>query len=267
LESFGPLEAPPIESKTDDSALSPRVGLLYHPVPWLGLYASYVEGFNAENTGVDQSGAPLDPRLSHQYEAGLKAEGLDGRLSASLAFFDLTQENISTPIPGMPGRFDVTGEARNRGIELDISGALTDHWRLIASYAYIDSEITKDRDSEGGTRNQGNRLRNVPRHAGSFWTQYDFGGFGWPELTAGAGVFLVGQREGNNANNFQLPGHGRVDALLGYSWRIGPTRLTAQFNVENLLDKEYFASTSFGSRLNILPGAPRTFLGSVQVEW
>lgn len=167
----------------------------------------------------------------------------------------------------MPGRFEVADEARNRGIELDVSGSLTDHWRLIASYAYIDSEITKDQDSEGRPGNQGHRLKNVPRHAGSFWTHYDFGGIGWPGLTTGAGVFLVGQREGNDANNFQLPGYGRVDASLGYSWRIGPTRVTAQFNVENLLDKEYFVSTAFGSRRNILPGTTRTFLGSVRVEF
>ncbi|MGH8615085.1 MAG: TonB-dependent receptor domain-containing protein, partial [Gammaproteobacteria bacterium] len=150
---------------------------------------------------------------------------------------------------------------------LDLSGALTDHWRLIASYAYIDSEITKDRDAEGGVRNQGNRLRNVPRHSGSFWTTYEFNGLGWPGLTAGVGAFLASQREGDNGNTFQLPGYGRVDALLGYPWRIGPTRVTAQFNVENLLDKEYFVSTAFGDRLKILPGAPRTFLGSVRVEF
>lgn len=90
---------------------------------------------------------------------------------------------------------------------------------------------------------------------------------GWPGLTAGAGVFLVGQREGNDANDLQLPGYGRVDALLGYSWPIGPSKITAQFNVENLLDKEYFVSTEFGDRQSILPGDPRTFLGSIRVEF
>ncbi len=165
----------------------------------------------------------------------------------------------------MPNVFEVAGEAQNRGIEFDVSGALTDHWRLIASYSYIDSEITKDRDTRGGTRNQGNRFRNVPRHAGSLWTHYEFTQFGWPGLTAGIGAFFVGQREGDNANSFQLPGYGRLDAALGYSWRIGSSKVTAQFNVENLLDKEYFLASN--NRFTIQPGAPRTFLGSIRVEF
>lgn len=250
--------------ETNDRKVTPRAGLLYHPVSWLGLYGSYVEGFNSANLGRDINGNPLEPELSRQYEAGLKAERADRRLSGSLALFDLTKKNIVTPVPGQPGVVDVTGEARNRGIELDVSGALSDDWRLIASYAYIDSEITKDRDEAGGPANQGHRLSNVPRHSGSLWTRYEFTTVGLPGLTAGGGVFLVGQRQGNDANNFQLPGYGRVDAALGYSRKVGPTRLTAQFNVENLFDKVYYVSSQ---GRNSIPGAPRTLLGSLRVEF
>ncbi|MGH8612696.1 MAG: TonB-dependent siderophore receptor [Gammaproteobacteria bacterium] len=244
---------------------SARFGLLYHPLPWLALYGSYAEGFGGVNEGVSADGSPLGSQLSQQYEVGVKAELLDGRLTGSLAFFDLTRENIATPVPGMPNVFEVAGEAQNRGIEFDVSGALTEHWRLIASYSYIDSEITKDRDAEGGTGNQGNRVGNAPRDAGSLWTQYELTQFGWPGLTAGIGAFFVGQREGDNNNSFQLPGYGRMDTALGYSWRIGPSKLTAQFNVENLLDKEYFLTSQ--NRLSIQPGAPRTFVGAIRVEF
>jgi len=262
---------PPIGEPVDPTTtikaqeFSPRFGLLYHSLPWLALYGSYAEGFGGVNEGVTADGSPPGSELSQQYEVGVKAEGIDGRLTGSLAFFDLTRENIATPVPGMLNIVEVAGEVRNRGIELDVSGALTDYWRLIASYSYIDSEITKDRDAEGGTGNQGNRFLNAPRHAGSLWTQYEFTQLGWPDLTAGIGAFFVGQREGDNENSFQLPGYGRADAAFGYSWRIGPSKVTAQFNVENLLDKEYFLTSL--SRLNIQPGAPRTFLGSIRVEF
>ena len=225
----------------------------------MSLFGSYTEGFNAPIF----SSAP-EPQLADQYEAGIKTEFMDGRLSSTLTYFDLTKTNISTRT-GIPNVFDVNGEVQNQGVEVDLSGALTDHWRLIGTFSYIDSEITKDRDESGDLGNQGNRLVNVPRYMGSLWTAYEFGDLGWPGLTAGAGAFFVGQREGDNANTFQLPGYGRVDLALGYSRPIGPTKVSVQLNVENLLDKEYFASTF--NRNNIAPGAPRTFLGQIRVEF
>ncbi|MCF7966099.1 MAG: TonB-dependent receptor, partial [Methylobacter tundripaludum] len=43
-------------------------------------------------------------------------------------------------------------------------------------------------------------------------------------------------------------------------------KTTLQFNVENLLDHEYYVSTS-NSNTFINPGSPRTFMGSVKVEF
>jgi iron complex outermembrane recepter protein len=56
-----------------------------------------------------------------------------------------------------------------------------------------------------------------------------------------------------------------VDALAAYTWKLGPTWLTAQINVENLLDKEYFKNVVSSSEIH--PGAPRTFLGSLRIEY
>jgi iron complex outermembrane recepter protein len=85
-------------------------------------------------------------------------------------------------------------------------------------------------------------------------------------LSLGTGVFLVGDREGNNANTFQIPGYARVDLLAAYEWKLGPSRLIAQLNVENLLDEEYFLSAE-SFRSFVFPGAPRTFLGSIRLQF
>jgi iron complex outermembrane receptor protein len=241
---------------------SQRYGLLYQPVSWLSVYGSYVEAFNASNSGrgVASDGSALAPERSHQYEAGLKGEWFDGNLSSTVTFYDLTKKNIATSVVGRPGIFELTGEAESKGVEVDITGQVTDNLNLVATYSYTDNEITAG-------NNQGNRLPNVPLHAGSLWTHYQFEQFGLPGLKAGAGVFLAGQREGDLSNSFQLPGYGRVDASLGYSWNLGPTRVTTQLNIENLLDKEYFTSALGTSRGRIAFGAPRTFLGMVRVEF
>ena len=52
----------------------------------------------------------------------------------------------------------------------------------------------------------------------------------------------------------------------GYALKVGDTRLTVQLNVNNLLDKEFFPSAAFS--LNAIEvGAPRTFMGSIRVEY
>lgn len=47
--------------------------------------------------------------------------------------------------------------------------------------------------------------------------------------------------------------------------------MTAQLNVRNLLDKEYFENPDTGTnnfpRIAIYPAEPLTFLGSVRVEY
>jgi iron complex outermembrane receptor protein len=152
-------------AQADDTAFSPRVGIVYQPLPWLSLYGNYVESFGSENAfSVSADGKILDPETATQYEVGLKTELLDGKLSATLAFYELTKQNIATPDPDNPGFSILTGEARSRGIELDLSGRITPEWDVIASYAYTDAEITQDNSS-----NVGNKLPNVPEHGGSFW--------------------------------------------------------------------------------------------------
>lgn len=89
-------------------------------------------------------------------------------------------------------------------------------------------------------------------------------------LSLGAGVYLTGQRDGDNENTFELPGYGRMDAFAAYGWSVGGSRLTAQININNLLDKEYFKVTNVldgNPRLGILPGDPLTVLGSLRLEF
>jgi iron complex outermembrane recepter protein len=217
--------------RIEDEAFSPRVGLVYQPLPWLALYGSYVESLGGANPARSRTGEAFEPETGTQYEAGLKTEWLDGRLSATLAFYHLTKQNILTPDPVDPNNFSVqTGEARSQGIEFDLAGQITPGWSIIASYAYTDTEITQDNSGR-----EGFRLHDVPEHSGSLWTRYRFLGGPWQGLSLGAGVFTASERTDFD-NSFEVPGYARVDLSTAYTWKLGPTWLTAQLNVENLLD-------------------------------
>ena len=209
---------------------------------------------------------PLPPQTAQQWEVGAKTELRDGRFSATVAYFDLTKQNIAVPDPTNPFLTTTTGEAESRGVELDVAGEILPGWRVIGGYSYLPfAEITRDVGFDGGPRNQGKRLFNAPRHAGSLWSTYEFQGGDVKGLKLGGGVVAVGQREGNSANSFQIPGYATVNLLASYSMEVGPTKLTAQLNVDNLLDKTFFRATDGVN--GIFFGAPRTFLGSVRVEF
>ncbi|MHC5917942.1 MAG: TonB-dependent siderophore receptor, partial [Nostoc sp.] len=72
-----------------DEAFSPRVGLVYQPIKPISLYASYSESFAPNNT-LSPNLAQLPPSRGTQYEAGIKTELLDGKLSATLAAYKIT---------------------------------------------------------------------------------------------------------------------------------------------------------------------------------
>ncbi|GJL55576.1 MAG: ferrichrome-iron receptor [Nitrospirales bacterium] len=246
----------------DEEALKPRFGILWQPVPQLSFFGSYVENFGSDDFfSVNPDGTVLPPDTADQWEVGVKTELLDGRLRGTLAFYDLTKQNIATPDLNNPTFSRATGEARNRGIELDVTAEILPGWKTIGVYSYIDSEITKDNSG-----NQGNRFANVPRHGGSFWTTYTFQENQLRGLTLGAGVVARSEQEADNANTAQLPGYALVHLLSSYSWNIGGTRMTTQLNVENLLNKKYFPNSA-GSRNRIDVGAPRVFLGMLRAEF
>ncbi|AMK76721.1 TonB-dependent receptor [Methylomonas methanica] len=242
----------------EDSAFSPRAGLLYQVQDWLSAYGSYTESFSANN-GVSASGANFDPQEGQQYEVGFKTESHDKRFSSTLAFFHLTKSNLLTDDPNQadPDFRILAGKIRSKGIELDLAGQITDQFHLLGTYAYTQVNYIEDLSGY-----KGNRLENVPRHQGSLWGTWQFN----DAFKAGLGVVAVGRRPGNSENTFILPGYVRLDAMAAYTQRIGQHRLTAQLNINNLLDKGYYANSDGGS-VGAIPGYPINVLGSLKYEF
>jgi iron complex outermembrane recepter protein len=246
-------------NELNNQRFSPKVGLVYQPWEWLSLYGNYVESVGNLNGAVGRDGKVLPPQTGEQYEVGFKNAFFDNRLTSSVAFYQLTKLNLAVPIIGTLYS-EAIGKSRSQGVEIDVSGRVTDGLSLIASYAYTEASILK------AASNQGNQLWNVPRNAGSLWAKYDFQQEAVRGLSVGAGAYFQGQKQGNNANTYQLPGWGRLDALVKYKLPEAKAKTTLQFNIENLLDHQYYAASNGGNTF-INPGQPRTFMGSVKVEF
>jgi iron complex outermembrane receptor protein len=154
----------------EDDAFSPRVGLTYTPFEAMSVYASWAESFSPDVFARLQDGSVPKPSEGEQIELGAKLSLLEGRMTPTLAWFDISRRNVAVPDPNDPTfTFSIlAGEQRGRGWELDVPVVLTAQWRLIASYTRLDAKFAKDPDLSG------NRLANAPRNNASFWTTYDF---------------------------------------------------------------------------------------------
>ncbi|NOQ35618.1 MAG: TonB-dependent siderophore receptor [Methylococcaceae bacterium] len=242
-------------TKIRNERFSPRVGVLYQPWEWLSIYANYTESLGSAN-GLSEDGQPFAPQIASQYETGIKFDW-EG-ISSSLAFYHLTKDNILGTDPET-GLSTLIGEQRSQGIEFDISGNITEQLSMVATYAFTDARFTKSSFSGA----EGARVPSVPEHQGSIWAKYKV----TEQFSIGTGAIMVSQREGDPRASFQLPGYVRWDAMAAYKIKIGETNLTAQVNVNNILDKTYYESGQTWTRLRIPAGEPLSVLGSLRLEF
>lgn len=250
------------------NAFSPRIGISVQPLPWITAYGNFSRSFGTNN-GLNQ-GTPLAPQRAEQFEGGVKAEFFDKRLMLSVVYFDLTKTNVPTPDPTNARNTLLIGKARSTGLEVDLTGQINDQWSVIANYTHDDvrtvsgsplnplTEITTQRPVAGFV------LAGSPRNYGNIWLKYDADGM-FKGLSLAGGVNASGNFFGDNANSFVLPGYALINGMIAYSTNIEGLTVTAQLNVKNLNNAIYYPSSM--DRFTVQTGVPRTFLGSLRVEF
>jgi catecholate siderophore receptor len=257
LDNFLPGPAPVLERR--DTGLSPRVGLVYKPNAAHSVYAAWSRSFQPSGDGLSLAAntEELEPERSALQELGWKAEWLDGRVGSTLAVFEQVRDNLRTTDPLNPGRLVQVGEQRTRGVEVELSGRVSERVDLRLAYARLDAEITSSNDASGGVPLQGNRPANVPEHSGSVWSLFDVGG----GFDVGLGVVAVGDRFSANDDLVRLPGYVRADALV--RWR--GERHELALNLKNLGDTRYYETAH--TTHQIMPGAPRSAMLTWRLDY
>lgn len=236
-------------------AFTQRAGLLYQLTDQVGLFANASTSFKPNN-GLDATGKSFDPEEGIGYEAGIKAELLDERLSATLAAFHIEKENVLALDPGTDTSRAI-GEARSQGLDLQLTGQLSDAVRVIGAFAYIDAEVTKgDR-----TIPTGSRILGVAKRSGSLLGVYEFQE-GWLRGSdVGAAFTYVGDRSGESGTGFELPAYHTVDLLAHYK---ATDNVTVGLNLNNILDEKYYERSY--SNYWVAPGEPRNFTVSLTLD-
>jgi len=246
-------------SESEETALSPSLGITYEPSDNLSIYASYAEGFRP-NSGADASGNTFDPEESKSYEVGLKISSLGGRLNTTVALFKMKKSNILTADPVNAGETAALGEAESEGLEIDITGELSDSLDLVFSYAYVNAGTTTDlyNFDWGGNLPAGSELINVPENSANLMLakQLNING---ADATLGFTINYVDDRLGETIDpTYRLPEYSLVNLFGSYQLN---DQVTVTMNIDNLFDEEHYVSSYH--KWWTTPGTPTSYVVGV----
>jgi catecholate siderophore receptor len=237
-----------------DRKWSPRAGVIVKPKANVSLYGSYTRSFLPQSgdqfSALDATQATLAPEEFTNLELGAKWD-LTPSLSLTAAAYRLDRDNsrFNDPVTGLP---QLSGKTRTRGIELSASGRILPQWQVSLGYALQHGEVR----SSTAAAPAGRKLALLPESQIALWTRYEV----TPKLGLALGVTHQSSSFAAISNAVTLPGYTRVDTAVFYKLS---TAISAQINVENLLNTGYFPTAHTDN--NIFPGAPRNARLSVKV--
>lgn len=219
----------------DESRVSPAVGLTVRIAPAWSVYGNYIESLAQGDTVSDKDavnyGQTFKPYVSKQQEVGIKYDG--GKLGAGLAFFTTDKPR------GYLGEDQVytqSGKDRHRGVELTVFGQAAQYVRILGGATWLDARQI----DTGDAATDGKRTIGVPRLQANMGAEWDLP---WVEgLTVDGRVVYTGPSYADARNTQEVPGWTRLDVGLRYLWDVQGRLVTLRARVDNLLDRDYWAS-------------------------
>ena len=250
-------------SMYDEAITTPVYGIVYKPVESVSLFANRIEGLAAGPTASGQVvnvGEAFPPGRTKQVEAGIKLDKQSW--GATLAAFRIERptdgytQSFATAGGGSVNVYVRDGKQVNRGVELSVFGEPVEGLRLMAGGTRLQSELE---DTQGGA-NDGNHAIGVPTFQLNATVDWDVPGLNGLALNARA--LRTGGQYADQANNLSLPTWNRFDAGARYTFKVERKDITLRMNVENITDKNYWASANGGY---LTQGEPRLvkFSGTV----
>lgn len=246
-----------------DHLFSYRAAVTYKPVEEGSIYLGYgtsfnptVEGFTPSNNPANANYYGVDPEENRTIELGTKWDLLDEKLLLTAALFRTDKTNARTVDPtDTADVISLAGEQRVQGFEFGFTGLITEQWRIIGGYTYLDSEIR----SSANELEQGSEISNTPENSFSLWTVHDL-----PKgFQVGIGTQFVDSRY-NNANvntRQQAPSYTVFDAMVGYQLN---ENVSFRLNAFNLGDKDYIDRVGGG---HFVPGQGRSIVLTADIKF
>ncbi|MDB5522229.1 MAG: TonB-dependent receptor [Tardiphaga sp.] len=220
-----------------------NVGLVIKPLPYASVYAAYATSTNPIGAEVDGSSATYGglsptatinqifaPEQNRAAEIGTKWELFEKRLLVTGALFHTEKTNARENFGGV---INAGAEYRVQGIDLGVSGKITDRWSIFGGLVLMDTKVTKSINPT----NVGLPLANIANESFNVLTKYrlddvtEVGGQATYRSKIFGGTLLAANQ------NSELPSYWRFDAFL--ERKLAPN-LKAKLFVNNILNTTYY---------------------------
>jgi iron complex outermembrane receptor protein len=238
----------------EEGELTPAAGIVYKPAKGVSIYANYAEALQkgpvANGVNIINQGEIFPPFVSRQKEAGVKVDS--GKLGMSAAVF--TTSRPSGAVVG--NRFGIYGAQRNRGVELNVFGMPMQGLRVLGGLTLLDAQqLDTGKDVIGVPETQFNM--------GATWDVPGVQG-----LSLNARVLYTSKVYADAANSQRLPSWNRLDLGANYNLRVMDRDLTLRARIENVADKNYWASAGgYPGYGYLVQGNPRSLAVSATVDF
>jgi outer-membrane receptor for ferric coprogen and ferric-rhodotorulic acid len=246
--------------KEGESESSPYVGAVWSVTDTMNFYASYSDIFRPQNE-LNEQGAFLGPSKGENFEVGVKKTWLDGNLMSAFALYQAEQSNYAE----WAGEDLENGLAwyrgvdiKTQGVEIDVTGRVSDAWTLQAGYTYLDLKDAGD----------GDERTYLPAHKVTLLTEVDIQAM--PGLSLAASLRWQDEIHYTSQNTGTLVRQPAY-AVLGFSAAYDfNENLTLAFNLENVTDEEYLNSLYWADIYawdQAYYGEPRAALLRLTYDW
>jgi catecholate siderophore receptor len=239
--------------KRTDTFISPRAALILKPDDAQSYYLSYGTSYNPviEYLIIAPSNVSLAPEKTSTLELGMKIKIWRGKAEFSGALFDSLVTNVRNSDPGDPAVQNAPFDQRVKGVEVGLSGYLTDKVEISANYTHLNDRIT----ASSNPLSRGKVAPNTPPDALNVWMTDELA----TGLALGAGLTGVSHRFADTENTAGVPGYVVFNAMASYQVN---EHLKFQLNLNNVTDKLYYMGFYYVSvaENHALPSAGRTLI-------
>ena len=222
-----------------------NAGLIYKPVPEIGLFASFSQGFSIPDIGLSagtrlptdvdiSTDVELSPQQVDNFEVGVRAEF--EQVQASLSGF-YNESSLGTNLQVGPDGFTdvVRAPQRNYGVEATLDWQPSDVWRLGGYFSWNEGESDNNDDGDFLALSG---LQVQPYKVG-LYLENDTAP-GWTNRLQLLGVGGRDRAFDDGVDAFDIDGYVTLDLLS--SIQLGDGQLTV--GVQNLLNNQYLPLSS-----------------------
>jgi iron complex outermembrane receptor protein len=247
------------------TTLSPKFGVVFQPVlDRVSVFANYQNSFINRGAYLGTDQVPSDaariakPERANQVEGGVKLDAANGKVSATLSYYDIRVQNIlrATPTLTNPNAQTQNGTQLSKGVEMSVIANPLPGLNAVAGFSYNDSKLTRSTDD---VNNRRPGTASSP-YLANLWVSYRVSAGTLQGLGLGAGGNYASDNKIVNTTSsvFTLPSYTVLNASVFYDQP--KFRLSAK--VDNLTNEHYWIGYTTMS-----PQKLRSIIGSVAYKF